>query len=80
MAVLQWDGLIPAGAGKTVVIRMPETVCEAHPRGGGENFLAVCTCGWRDGSSPRGRGKRSGVDPKEASDGLIPAGAGKTGS
>ena len=30
------------------------------------------------GSSPLTRGKRAEVDPKEASDGLIPAHAGKT--
>ena len=51
-------GLIPAWAGKTVHAVAPHGGMGAHPRVGGENVNARRGVAWRNGSSPRGRGKR----------------------
>ena len=50
--------LIPAWAGKTVHAVAPHGGMGAHPRVGGENVNARRGLAWRNGSSPRGRGKR----------------------
>ena len=71
-------GLIPAHAGKTYRCDLTNGFCAAHPRSRGENFLAVCTCGWRDGSSPLTRGKRRKLLGSSPVPRLIPAHAGKT--
>ena len=52
----------------------------AHPRVGGENEVRADESFLRQGSSPRGRGKRCLVIPPGPVDGLIPAWAGKTGA
>ena len=72
------DGLIPAGAGKTMstVTRWPGA--RAHPRGGGENAVGRDRHGVERGSSPRGRGKPTCTIHRVRCIGLIPAGAGKT--
>ena len=50
-------GLIPAWAGKTLVIACASSVSKAHPRVGGENILDSTEVYSGIGSSPRGRGK-----------------------
>ena len=72
------ERLIPAHAGKTTAVRQCLRSAGAHPRSRGENTHADRLTSIARGSSPLTRGKRAGVDPKEASDGLIPAHAGKT--
>ena len=71
-------GLIPTHAGKTPLPFRLRSRGRAHPRSRGENFLAVCTCGWRDGSSPLTRGKRRKLLGPSPVPRLIPAHAGKT--
>ena len=71
-------GLIPAHAGKTVVLKVVHAALWAHPRSRGENGIAAVRPAVRPGSSPLTRGKR-GVDCcDDARIGLIPAHAGKT--
>ena len=70
--------LIPAHAGKTRSRARRRRREPAHPRSRGENFLAVCTCGWRDGSSPLTRGKRRKLLGPSPVPRLIPAHARKT--
>ena len=72
--------LIPAWAGKTRRSGGASSMDAAHPRVGGENLAAIATQTGRQGSSPRGRGKRG--SRKQVRDGrrLIPAWAGKTGT
>ena len=70
--------LIPAHAGKTVVASIVRARGPAHPRACGENL-----CGFRHdvslvGSSPRMRGKPTGIRDDSNNSGLIPAHAGKT--
>ena len=72
--------LIPARAGKTHRSVRQITDLRAHPRAGGENFGKKANDESADGSSPRGRGKRRGVDRTRGPSGLIPARAGKTPS
>ena len=50
----------------------------AHPRAGGENALLKNGAYTGDGSSPRGRGKRTHARSLTLQPGLIPARAGKT--
>ena len=50
----------------------------AHPRSRGENAMSAYTPGYRRGSSPLTRGKRTGVRSSGFISGLIPAHAGKT--
>ena len=71
--------LIPAWAGKTVLVVAAHAPSRAHPRAGGENPMRkACPCRQR-GSSPRGRGKRVNGVRHVLIRGLIPAWAGKTG-
>ena len=73
-------GLIPAHAGKTVLPLGAKLLARAHPRACGENhadiFKGVCEIG----SSPRMRGKLTGITAPRLRCRLIPAHAGKTGS
>ena len=71
-------GLIPARAGKTYSARRAHTRPRAHPRAGGENECVRLSPHMEDGSSPRGRGKRSGRARSRLARRLIPARAGKT--
>ena len=70
--------LIPAHAGKTVVVCLPPSAVAAHPRSRGENGGSGPGCADPYGSSPLTRGKLvralSGVYDRR----LIPAHAGKT--
>ena len=70
--------LIPAWAGKTYERKTGQPITAAHPRVGGENRVFRVTVIGLSGSSPRGRGKRSGVSRSRLMRGLIPAWAGKT--
>ena len=71
-------GLIPAHAGKTVVVVGVAGVCAAHPRSRGENLDDSLTGLLDSGSSPLTRGKPSLAIQTPAHAGLIPAHAGKT--
>ena len=73
-------GLIPARAGKTLSRPTTATSSRAHPRAGGENLIGVAADLSAQGSSPRGRGKRTRPHQRRRSRGLIPARAGKTPS
>ena len=70
--------LIPARAGKTSLRSVTATPTAAHPRAGGENGPLPSEGMELDGSSPRGRGKRSWSPSWNSSSGFIPARAGKT--
>ena len=71
-------GLIPAHAGKTNFVGGHEAPEGAHPRSRGENARHPDPSGFRAGSSPLTRGKRSGLGCGADRSGLIPAHAGKT--
>ena len=71
-------GLIPAHAGKTSSLRRRSRTRRAHPRSRGENGKPTWPAGWNPGSSPLTRGKLGYRAPLVATDGLIPAHAGKT--
>ena len=73
-------GLIPAWAGKTSLRTPPPERSQAHPRVGGENFVATMYGLGLRGSSPRGRGKPAAPADREFEGRLIPAWAGKTTS
>ena len=73
----RWNGIIPAGAGKSP--RVGEDVGHDgdHPRGCGEKSTSRATAGVILGSSPRVRGKALVVVDAGHLAGIIPAGAGK---
>ena len=54
----RFSGLIPAHAGKTLVIPLADNIKAAHPRSRGENSFAVAICVDDGGSSPLTRGKQ----------------------
>ena len=71
-------GLIPAHAGKTPYSLVGSFPSPAHPRACGENFIRYFQKSWKDGSSPRMRGKQHSTGSERPADRLIPAHAGKT--
>ena len=71
--------LIPARAGKTILLFLSVSAAAAHPRACGENSIWVFLTGFLAGSSPRVRGKRADRCAGQPRVGLIPARAGKTG-
>ena len=71
-------GLIPACAGKTVILLACLVTNWAHPRVCGENARAAGNGTKRVGSSPRVRGKLVQQVQERGLSGLIPACAGKT--
>ena len=75
---LALGGLIPAWAGKTIYAASLPPAHAAHPRVGGENGVIEAEGQLRQGSSPRGRGKRAGHGQESPAARLIPAWAGKT--
>ena len=77
---IQHTGLIPAGAGTTPRRSPPSARCRAHPRGCGDHPVTGVRQAEQEGSSPRVRGPRHRRAVGVGSDGLIPAGAGTTGS
>ena len=70
--------LIPAWAGKTTSPPGTSRPKAAHPHVGGENAPETSDKDVVTGSSPRGRGKRTGAIAPVPLVGLIPAWAGKT--
>ena len=70
--------LIPAHAGKTRPTHHRLATPRAHPRSRGENHRRSAPNGIKNGSSPLTRGKPAGDMPFGATQGLIPAHAGKT--
>ena len=74
------DRLIPAHAGKTDEAGAVEAGREAHPRSRGENLPTVGLDSSISGSSPLTRGKPGQWVRRVATQGLIPAHAGKTAS
>ena len=70
--------LIPAWAGKTLLISFFEVRGAAHPRVGGENSAHLIKGCEITGSSPRGRGKPVSIIDQRVGERLIPAWAGKT--
>ena len=72
--------LIPAHAGKTVILGIDAAIDGAHPRSRGENTRARSTRPTGAGSSPLTRGKQGRVTRLHCHQGLIPAHAGKTGT
>ena len=74
----EFDGLIPARAGKTDYQDQCAERWTAHPRACGENPASCPTPGICAGSSPRVRGKLELDRLHPRSVGLIPARAGKT--
>ena len=77
--LLRRPGLIPAHAGKTHSLACSSRLAEAHPRSRGENPQTRSLTARCGGSSPLTRGKLVSGAILEASVGLIPAHAGKTG-
>ena len=72
------ERLIPARAGKTIWLSIVFFSVRAHPRAGGENWPSGAAIYQTNGSSPRGRGKRTVTRWAGGFIGLIPARAGKT--
>ena len=72
------ERLIPAHAGKTLVMWVPGLRLAAHPRSRGENKMTASLLRICRGSSPLTRGKHLGVAHRRNVQGLIPAHAGKT--
>ena len=75
---LELPRLIPAHAGKTTRQRRTRELARAHPRACGENESGFLRGSFEAGSSPRMRGKHLDCPAWAASEGLIPAHAGKT--
>ena len=73
-----FDGLIPAHAGKTPGSRSTGLSAWAHPRSRGENAPVADLGDAPQGSSPLTRGKQPAEKLRRAPWGLIPAHAGKT--
>ena len=79
-SVCPFIGLIPAGAGQTPSQPSPPGTSTAHPRGCGANSCRRVGETLCAGSSPRVRGKHRRRPTRRQARGLIPAGAGQTGS
>ena len=76
--ITPYQGLIPAHAGKTFIVKGESDHCWAHPRSRGENVAALITVMVSLGSSPLTRGKPLIGIHRQQGTGLIPAHAGKT--
>ncbi len=72
-------GLIPAGAGSTMLGSPYSAVRGAHPRWRGEHDSGEAAKQAKEGSSPLARGARHTTQAVIGSERLIPAGAGSTG-
>ncbi len=71
-------GLIPAGAGSTLLRPASPLCIRAHPRGSGEHLRSCRRLLGGTGSSPRERGAHRSAPQQHSALGLIPAGAGST--
>ena len=77
---LLMEGITPADAGKTNIVRYSVHGHEDHPRGCGENRSGVGELGKERGSPPRMRGKPQMQQQPQSGIGITPADAGKTAS
>ena len=77
-ALRECRGLIPAGAGQTILPQVLRRAMRAHPRGCGADWRLGTIMLIARGSSPRVRGRLVPRVLDEAALGLIPAGAGQT--
>ena len=75
----QTSRLIPAHAGKTRCPQGGSARGWAHPRSRGENLIVDRPANPQAGSSPLTRGKHARHPPRQSTNRLIPAHAGKTG-
>ena len=71
-------GIIPAGAGLTVIVLSEYKIPWDHPRGCGAHLKLKDVATMLSGSSPRVRGSLERVVRVAVEDGIIPAGAGLT--
>ena len=71
------SGIIPAGAGKSMNLRLVWICLRDHPRGCGEKSRLCTVALAQGGSSPRVRGKAMPTPRPSPLTGIIPAGAGK---
>ena len=78
LIVSSLSGIIPAGAGLTILPQSPPCQTGDHPRGCGAHLTISMTFMARTGSSPRVRGSRENVFLLAVGHGIIPAGAGLT--
>ena len=72
--------IIPAGAGLTQCRRLQRSTGWDHPRGCGAHSVVPMMARSTPGSSPRVRGSLDGIALLVYLEGIIPAGAGLTGS
>ena len=75
---LLMEGITPADAGKTNIVRYSVHGHEDHPRGCGENFDGLIIHPKQIGSPPRMRGKQQAALMRWTQAGITPADAGKT--
>ena len=73
-----YDGITPAGAGKTSWRRNKVETIQDHPRRCGENAIKAVDAARKEGSPPQVRGKLSGSFSPCCRYRITPAGAGKT--
>ena len=73
------EGITPAWAGKSIILRERHLRTQDHPRVGGEKGFSCWCCGSLRGSPPRGRGKVPVVFSVSVQSGITPAWAGKRG-
>ena len=72
------QGIIPADAGSTKMLKEQRMAVEDHPRGCGEHMPSAVDATMSDGSSPRMRGAPAHHEYRQQSVGIIPADAGST--
>ena len=70
--------IIPASAGQTRLMTCTSSMEQDHPRECGANLGCIFCTSVSVGSSPRVRGKLSGLTAEEAAKRIIPASAGQT--
>ena len=70
-------GIIPAGAGRSILPSIPNLRERDHPRGCGEKFTFSGLVSAVSGSSPRVRGEANVGLGGQRDEGIIPAGAGR---
>ena len=75
-----WEGIIPAGAGRSNSMNKKAATTGDHPRGCGEKWVYLMAWLVPSGSSPRVRGEALRFTQRRNSSGIIPAGAGRSSS
>ena len=80
IAAMTTVGIIPAGAGLTILPPLIPCIFRDHPRGCGAHILDIIDENTIKGSSPRVRGSRDQAKIIWSEAGIIPAGAGLTPS